>query len=122
MINKKGQALVAFVIILPIIFLLLGMVIEFSLIAYHKSKITSVTKSIIANSIEDAQKDDIIMLYDKNGIDVIKLDLITGDGLSIDLEANVDSFLGDIVGKNNYKIKIKIHGYQKDNKVYYEKG
>jgi len=50
--NKHGQTLVTFVILLPVIFLLIGYIIEISIIGYHKSKINSVTKSIIANCID----------------------------------------------------------------------
>lgn len=122
MINNKGQSLVTFIIVLPLILVIFGMLIELSLISYHKTKIISVTKSIIANSIEDAQKDDIIMLYDKNDIKVDDIDVDTTSGLEIKLVSSIESFIGNIIGNDSYQIEVNIKGYQKDNKIYYEKG
>ena len=122
MINNKGQSLVTFIMILPLILIVFGIVIELGMISYHKIRITSVTKSIIANSIEDTKKNDIIMLYDKNDIKVDSIDIDTTSGVQINLVSSIDSFIGDIIGKDSYQIKVNIKGYKKDNKIYYEKG
>ena len=122
MLNKKGQSLVTFIIIMPLVLILLGMIIELSLITYYKARTISITKSIIANCIEDGQKNDIIMLYDKNDINVKDIDVNTTKGLEIKLVSSIDSFLGSVIGTDSYKLEINIKGYQKDNKIYYEKG
>ena len=120
--NKKGQSLITFVIILPIIILLFGMIIELSLITYHKRKIISVTKTIIANCIEEDKKNDIMELYDRNGIKVQDLEIDYTNGLHLMLTSNVESFLGEIIGQDEYEIKVDLRGYQENNKIYYEKG
>lgn len=122
MLNKNGQSLITFIIILPVILIMLGIVIELGLINYHKTKIISVTKTIIANSIEDAKKDDIILLYDKNDIKVDDLVVDSSSGVRIRFITKIDSFLGDIIGKENYVVNIDIKGNKENNKVYYEKG
>lgn len=120
--NKKGQSLVMFVLILPIIIFLLGYVIEVCIIGYNKIKITSVTKSIIANCIDECEKDDIMVLYNKNDIKVDNLETDKTLGLKIKLESHIESFLGSVIGKDNYQITISIEGIKENDKIKYEKG
>jgi len=120
--NKHGQTLVTFVILLPVIFLLIGYIIEISIIGYHKSKINSVTKSIIANCIDECEKDDIILLYDKNDIKIDNVNIYKASGLRVSFTSKVDSFLGSIIGKDSYNIKFDIKEYHENNKIKYEKG
>lgn len=122
MINKKGQALVCFVIILPIILILFGYLIEVVIISYNKSKIVSVTKSIIANCIDDCEKNDIIILYKDNNIILEDIDVDRTLGLRIKLKTTVESNLGSIIGKDNYILEVDIKGIKENNKIKYEKG
>lgn len=120
--NKKGGVLVTFIILIPILILLIGYVIELSTIGYQKKKITSVTKSIIANCIDECKKDDIIILYDKNSIYVENITIENGSYLRIKLDSKISSFMGNIIGKDEYIISIDIKGYKENNQIKYEKG
>ncbi|MBE6155736.1 MAG: hypothetical protein E7164_03160 [Firmicutes bacterium] len=117
MLNKHGQSLVTFIILLPLILLLFGLGIEKAYVSYQKNKLISVTKSIIANSIEEKDKNDIILLYDKNDIGVSNLVIDGSYGLKVSFVSNVDSFLG-----KKYEVKISILGYEENGKIYYKKG
>lgn len=122
MLNNKGQSLVMFIIVLPLLLIILGTTIEYSLLTYNKNKIASVTKTIIANCIDRCEKDDIILLYNKNDIKVDNVAIDVSDGLQINLKTSVNSYFGNIIGKESYDINIKIKGYLKKEKIYYEKG
>lgn len=115
--NNKGQSLVAFIIVLPLILFILGVVIELGYIGYEKNRIMSVTKSIIANAIEEDKKNDIIILYDKNDIKVDDLKVNFDKGVLITGKVKVTGILG-----KEHEININILGYKKNNKMYYEKG
>ena len=121
MINRHGQSLVILIIIMPIIILMLGFLIEMSLISYNKIHLNSLTKTIIANNIDTKEKNDIIMLYSKNNIDA-DFTIDTTDGLEISFTKDIDSFLGKLINKDSYKIKVDIKGIKENNKIRYEKG
>ena len=121
MINKKGQVLVTFITMIPIILLLIGSLIEYSLITYNKHKLNSLTKSIITSCIENPQKNDIINLYNKNGIEA-DFNIIISDNIEIEFAYDIDSFLGKIIGKDHYKIYIHIVGRKDDEKIIFSKG
>lgn len=121
--NKNGQVLVLFIIMIPILLLLFGYIIETSIIAYENEKYLSNTKTIIASTIEEKEKDDIIRLYDDNNLEYKKLDIYKdNDELKIDITYEINSFLGKIINKEKYEKNLVIIGYKKDNKIKYKKG
>lgn len=63
--NKKGQALVEFVLILPIIMMILCVVIDFSMIFYKKNHLEGVLNDTV--------------LYIRHGNDISKLDNFIND-------------------------------------------
>lgn len=127
--NNKGQSLVTFIIILPILLIICGMALEFSNIAYQKHHLTSVTKTIISStilsdkSIDNDLKNDIIKLYNDNNIKVDDLFVEYNNHLKIDVVTHMDSFLGKIINKEYYEIKVSLIGELNDNnKVIFKKG
>ncbi len=127
--NNKGQSLVTFVIILPILLIVCGMVLEFSNIAYQKHHLTSVTKTIISSilttdkSIDNDLKNDIIKLYNDNNIKVDDLFIEENNYLKIKAKLRIDSFLGKIIRKDYYDIDISLIGeLNENNKVIFKKG
>ena len=119
--NKRGQVLVSFVIMIPLILLLISILIELSVISYNKIHLTSLTKTIIASCIENPDKNDIINLYNKNGIDD-EIDINLDSGIEIVFNHKIDSFLGKIIDKDDYDIKIDIVGKKDGDKIVYTKG
>lgn len=119
--NRHGQVLITFVLMIPLILLLMGAVIELGMISYNKIRLNSITKSIIASCIENPEKNDIINLYSRNGIES-DFDISTDDGLEISFNYQMDSFLGTIVGKDKYDIKVDIIGKKIGDKITYSKG
>jgi hypothetical protein len=99
----------------------MGVVIELGMISYNKIRLNSLTKSIIASCIENPEKNDIINLYNKNGIES-DFEISTDDGLEISFTYHIDSFLGNLIGKDDYQIKVDIIGKKNDGKITYSKG
>jgi len=87
--NNKGQALIEFVLILPIFLVILFLIIDFGMIFSAKTKLESTTSSIISyfsegfskEEVEDMYKDYEITILDNLGHKEIKItskvDLIT---------------------------------------------
>lgn len=63
--NKKGQALVEFVIILPILIMLLFATIDFGLIIYNKNKLESKLSDVV-NMVKNNEKDEKIKEFLNN--------------------------------------------------------
>lgn len=120
--NKKGQVLVSFLIIIPLIIVLVGAMIESVYLSYQKRKFYSVTKTIIASCLERNEKDDIINLYNDNSIDIKDIDIIYDNGLTIKASTEVDSLLGKIISKDKYLINVNINGKKENDKIVYQRG
>lgn len=66
--NKKGQALVEFIIILPIIIFILFMIIDYGIISYNKQKLENIVTDIVkmkSNSEPDEEIKKFIKSNDK---------------------------------------------------------
>ena len=116
--NKKGQSLVLFIIILPIILFLFGLLIERVYLTYQKQKLYSITKTIIALSIERNEKNDIINLYKDNNIVLENIEIEDDNGLKIIASEKVPS----LIKKEDYIIEVNIKGVKKEDKIIYQRG
>lgn len=108
--NNKGQVLILFLILMPIILLLIGSCIELGSLYINKLHFEKVTKSIIINDIEEKEKNDIINIYTSNDIKIESLDINYGDEVNIKASAKVKSILGKLINKDYYVIKVDITG------------
>ena len=102
--NNHGQVLIVFVICIPIIIFLLGMLIEFSLISYNKVRLSS------------------IKLYDENKVEYKEIDVNTDSGININIDIKVKSFLGKLINKESYDINLKLNAVKENDKIVYKKG
>lgn len=64
--NKKGQALVEFIIILPVIIYLLLVVIDFGIIMYQKNNLESKMEDVISMYHDNESKEEIEKFLNKN--------------------------------------------------------
>ena len=73
--NKNGQTLILFVIMIPILLGLCAFVIDVGSIVLANTKLREVTKTIISDVMDDASIDKIQSLYLKNDIPVENLEV-----------------------------------------------
>lgn len=119
--NNHGQSLVVFILLLPLILLAVGVIIEESIIYYNKYRLTSITKTILSSTIETNDKNDIINLYNKNGV-YEDFDISFDNGTEVKFTSKVNSFLGKIISKDYYEIDIDIKATKENNQIKFEKG
>jgi uncharacterized protein (UPF0333 family) len=107
--NKKGQALVEFVIILPfIIYIIIG-VIDFACIMYHKNNLESKMEDVITLYHDNASEEDIIKFVNKDEKNVTYKVKDTGDDIIIGLREKYKILtpgLNKILG-NPYYIEVE---------------
>lgn len=119
--NKKGQALVLFIIILPVLVILLSLVMDNIYIAYQKRKIYSFTKTVIVKNFASEDKNDIIKMFNDNNIKISDLIISNDDGFGLKFKAHINSLMKKILNRKEIIIDVSIKGVLKDDKIVYQK-
>lgn len=118
--NRHGQTLVLFVILIPVILILLAVLVDTGYVIGKKVWLNEVTKQVIEDAIN---KDEEVVkaLFEKNGVAIDTIEIIKSDGvLEIKNDVEVKSIFGSIVGIKKYNIKINVKGVLKDGRVVFE--
>lgn len=119
--NKKGQTLLLFVIMIPIFLGLCALVIDVGSIVLANTKLREVSKTIINDVMGDASIGEIQNLYLKNDIPVENLEVEIGeDQIKVQNEYEIDSIFGSIIGLDTYKVKVDITGTKVNDRVVFE--
>lgn len=123
--NNKGQTLVLFILLLPIIFILFCVILDYSLLNIEKTKTQNIVKQLINDELEnntDIQKSEqkITYLLNKNieNVNIQKLD-VTDSEITVTIYKDYKSILSLI--KGNYQIKVSYKGYKINNKIIIKK-
>ena len=86
--NNKGQALVEFILILPVLILILFVIVDFGMIISTKSKLENRSVDVVEFVKNDKTEEEIKLLYDDLNIE-IKTET---DYITITLSSEVDIF------------------------------
>ena len=120
--NKNGQTLILFVIMIPILLGLCAFVIDVGSIVLANTKLREVTKTIISDVMDDASIDKIQSLYLKNDIPVENLNVsFEEDEIEVNLTYSVVALFGRIVGLETYDVNVHRVGKLSNDEVIIEK-
>ena len=121
--NNKGQVLVLFVILIPVLIIVSALIVDTGLVLKEKSKLVGTTKVIMAEMIEEGKTiSQAQELYTENDIPIDNLEISqVGEIVKIKNSYQIKSAFGDIIGIKSYKVNIKIEAYKKDNKIIFNK-
>lgn len=103
--NRKGQALVEFVLILPIFILMLFAIVDFGMILSKKNELENISVDVTAMIKNSDNIDDIKNLYSKVKINISSDDKYTKIIISDDVDIMTPG-LNRILG-NPYNIKVE---------------
>ena len=125
--NNRGQTLELYIILIPVLLLFAAFVIDSGVMVRENTKLNSVTKLIINETIDEINdpkiNDKIKNLYIRNGIPTDKVIIkIKDNKLTISNEYVKTSMFGYIIDNYEYKVKIKLTGYKENDKIIIEKG
>lgn len=102
--NNKGQSLVIFIIIIPVIFIVFSFLYDYAYIVYSQNKYENISKDIINSTLEE---DKIIDLYKKNGYEVNNFKYkIDNDKIYIQNSYEIKSIFGKIINLKYYEVSI----------------
>ena len=124
--NNKGQSLVTFVLLIPIIFLILFMVYDIGSMVLLKIELNNINYLVTDYGVDKLDDVDIndklrdMINKNKNDIDNIEID-ISDNKLNIVLEDTLDNKIS-LIRKFKVKIKSSYTGYMKDDKKKIVKG
>lgn len=121
--NKHGQAIVVFVLIIPLLLMLGAFLVDNSYMAYKNNELKNVTKEIIVYHLKkkNMTEEEINNYYSDNGILIDSLNVNYENGISIEVKSSIDSYFGKIINLQEYKIKVSLRGFVENNKVIIEK-
>lgn len=118
--NNKGQSLVLFILLLPLIFILISLVLEVGFLYINKKQVDSEIRYTLKNSIKANIKDEVKIQ------NIIKENL--GNDIKVDIKNSNERLIIEVTKKHkfliikkDYNIKSKFYGYINDEKVIIEK-
>ena len=115
--NKHGQTLILFVILIPIILMLLAAVVDIGLVIGNKIKIEEVTKDIIKNAYF-LDNDKILDGLSKNKINTDNVRIERDNSkIKIEIEEEIKSIFGNIIGIKKYDLKVSVTSLIENDKV-----
>ena len=116
--NKRGQTLIIFVMLIPIILTMAALVIDVGLLYYKKNEYTG----IVEESIKEYFKDEDILSAKKtltlNGVSLDDTEINVSDNkITVILDTKVDSIFGKVIRINEYEIKVSRVGTKDKERV-----
>ena len=119
--NNKGQVLILFVLIIPILLLGAVYIIDNTYLAYNKNKLNQINDLVIKDAaIRNMGVDEIKDYINKNDKDIeVEFILVSAEEVQINLKKEVSSYFGNVTGRNNYTITSKrTFKINNDNPIY----
>lgn len=116
--NKRGQTLIIFVMLIPIILTMAALVIDVGLLYYKKNEYVG----IVEESIKEYFKDEDILSAKEtltlNGVSLDDTEINVSDNeITITLDTKVDSIFGKVIRINEYEIKVSRVGTKDKERV-----
>ena len=105
--NKRGQTLIIFVMLIPIILTMAALVIDVGLLYYKKNEYTGIVEESIKEYFKDEDLTSALETLTLNGVSLDDvLVSATDEKISVTLDTKVDSIFGKVIRINDYEIKI----------------
>lgn len=102
--NNKGQSLVIFIVIIPVIFIVFSFLSDYAYLVYSQNKYENISKDIIRSTLEE---DKIRDLYQKNGYEVNNFKYkIDNDKIYIHNSYEIKSIFEKIINLKYYNVSI----------------
>lgn len=116
--NKKGQTLILFVILIPVIITLLAIIVDVGILLNEYQRKRGIIETAIntyfeENSVEKAQK---ILTLNEILLEKVKIKEENGE-IWIFYDDEIDALFGKIIGLKSYPIKLHEIGKMKEGKV-----
>lgn len=109
--NNKGQVLVAFVLMLPLILILMAIIIDFGIISLKKREVNNILNNTVEYTLENKDEEEIetkLNFIIKNDLDEIKqLEIKNDKCIKIHIVLEANGIFKKILDKSLYEIDIE---------------
>lgn len=120
--NKRGQTLIIFVMLIPIILTMAALVIDVGLLYYKKNEYTGIVEESIKEYFKNEDLTSALETLTLNGVSLDDvLVSATDETISVTLDTKVDSIFGKVIRINDYEIKIARVGTKDKERVIIKK-
>ena len=103
--NNRGQVLILFVLIIPILILGAAYIVDNIYISYHTNRLNNINSLIINDSVIEKLEEEQIVEYVHKNDEEINVKVIYDDSqIKITLTKRIKSIFGVIIGKNYYDL------------------
>lgn len=124
--NNKGQTLILFVILLPILLLLFAVVVDTGLLLKEQTKLNSTLRTILKTTYQKKEEENyeemVKELCNKNNIPIDNLQIeVTDTNIIISNTYEKESIFGKVIGIHAYKIKSSFKGIETNEGLQIEK-
>lgn len=120
--NKRGQTLIIFVMLIPIILTMAALVIDVGFLYYKKNEYTGIVEESIKEYFKDEDLTSALETLTLNGVSLDDvLVSATDETISVILDTKVDSIFGKVIRINDYEIKIARVGTKDKERVIIKK-
>ena len=120
--NKHGQTLVLFVLLIPLIIILMAIIVDIGVVTNKKIHIEQITRMVIKDLLKDKiDENEAKELFLKNEVLIDNLEISQNNKkIEIKNKVSVNSIFGSIIGIKNYDIKVNIVGEYQNEKIIFE--
>ena len=125
--DNKGQVLVAFIIFIPIIFMLMAFIFDIGLLYVEKRKIDNQLKDTsnyaftLNQSDEEIENKMVKIIKENNDYENLLVDK-NNNIITVEFKKTKNSLFSKILGKAVYQIETKYEAYNNNNQVIIRKG
>ncbi len=110
--NNKGQSLVLFILLIPILICCFTLIFDSALIIAENNRLINITNNSLKYLIEDNKNIKDVEKYISKNDKNIKILEITND--SVHLKKHVTCYFGKIIGYEYYEFETNYEGYIED--------
>ena len=124
--NNKGQSLVLFILIIPILTGIMALVIDAGKVFTTKSNQENTLELVLTYGLEDMKKD---TLHEEDLEEFIHKNLeknkntinIEQEIITVSTKGEVEGIFSKLLGFNNFKVETELIGYLEEDKIKIEK-
>lgn len=121
--NRKGQVLAVFVILLPVLILLLGMLFDYGTLVLEKHETDVKVRQIVTTGLEEKQsKEEIMALLYSNISSMKQVEVEVSDQVKVTIQSSVRSLFTRLFQTKENQWTISYRAYYQDDQLRVERG
>jgi len=116
--NKKGQTLVLFIVLMPLFLMAFTLIFDSAYITLENNRLNNIAKTAIKDILENNYSEDQVhKMIKENSTDIMIKELDVGTEVKVLLRKDISSFFGQVLGYDHYELTANYVGTIKNGKL-----